>query len=350
MRILVVFTGGTIGSNISQDYITPDSTSGYRLLHMYEQRSGKTFMEQEIMVDTIQPYFILSETLQCKHWICLIKEIKASLGKQKYDGVIVCHGTDTLQYTGAFLSYVFGNDSIPILLASSNFVLEDERANGLVNFAAAIDFIVHKRGKGVFIPYQSEKDKILIHRGSRVLPCVAYSDEVLSMYHSVYGKLKGDLFGEYTYKANPQFCEKQDEIPPVLESLMEIDTEKESGVLEIYPAPGMSYPKVEHLPENIKCVLLHTYHSGTIDTEHEGLITFSKALVQKGIGLYLVGANLEKDYASTQKFQQLQIQVLPEISPVAAYCKLWLKEVCNWEKTYIYHSLGGDIYTSKSFV
>ena len=67
----------------------------------------------------------------------LAKYIKEQIESEKYDGIIITHGTDTLQYTSAMLGYMFDDVSIPIVLVSSNYVLEDKRANGLINLSKA---------------------------------------------------------------------------------------------------------------------------------------------------------------------------------------------------------------------
>ena len=54
--------------------------------------------------------------------------------KNAYDGVIITHGTDTLQYTAAFTGYIMAGAQIPIVLVSANYVLEDVRSNGVDNF------------------------------------------------------------------------------------------------------------------------------------------------------------------------------------------------------------------------
>ena len=141
MKILVIFTGGTIGSTVSGDYISTDGNKPYVILEKYNAQ-----YPNDIEWDTVSPYTILSENVTCKTYSVLYDTVKDALNKE-YDGIIITHGSDTLQYSAAFLSLVLGTDTVPVLLVSSNYVLEDERANGMDNFRCAVGFIENKMGR-----------------------------------------------------------------------------------------------------------------------------------------------------------------------------------------------------------
>lgn len=116
-----------------------------------------------------------------------------------------------MQYSAAALSYALGNSCKPVMLVSSNFVLTDESANGLPNFAAAVDFIENKYGNGVFVPYKNSDGKLYIHRASRLLQHSELSDDIFSIKNKYYGSYNGD-----TFIKNPDFDEKEDEIKPLV--------------------------------------------------------------------------------------------------------------------------------------
>lgn len=146
MKILVVFTGGTIGSCYNDGVISPDSNTRYKLIEMYKQNGGCAEF------DAISPYTVLSENLNGEYFNLLYNSVKENINN--YDGIIVTHGTDTLQYTSAVLSYMFGFCNTPIVLVSANYPLESEKSNGLENFSAAVDFIKSGNNKGVFVAYK----------------------------------------------------------------------------------------------------------------------------------------------------------------------------------------------------
>ena len=129
-NILIVFTGGTIGSKRSGGGVVDvDERAGCELLHRYA-RSDR----QPVHFDTVQPYQTLSENMNPGHWLSLAACLRERLaGPARHDGVIVTHGSDTLPYTAAMLSYAFADAPVPIVLVAANYPLDDPRSNGLVN-------------------------------------------------------------------------------------------------------------------------------------------------------------------------------------------------------------------------
>ena len=177
MRILFVFTGGTIGSTLSGDIISTDEGKSYRIIEAYRERFGIDFE-----YDMLEPYTALSENNTGDTVRCLCECVRAHI-RDGCDGIIVTHGTDTLQYSSAALGYCLGLDSVPVCIVSSNRPIEHARANALDNLHAAVLFIRESRGRGCFTVYRNDtSDKVLVHRATRLLFGVSFSDEVASVY------------------------------------------------------------------------------------------------------------------------------------------------------------------------
>ena len=111
MRIGVVFTGGTIGSRIDQSgYISAVREAPFLLLEMYREQYGD---DVDFFVE--EPYCILSENLQADHLLRLAACVESMLEQEDLEGIVITHGTDTLQYSAAFLGYIFGGAKIPVI-------------------------------------------------------------------------------------------------------------------------------------------------------------------------------------------------------------------------------------------
>jgi len=344
MKILVIFTGGTIGSTVTDGFISPDRENDYKLMQMYRAAyKEKTDGDEAITFEYLKPFHTLSENMTCETVLKLLHCVDEQIHKE-YDGIIVCHGTDTLQYSGVALSYALGLDCIPVVLVSSNYVLDDPRAKGVKNFAAAVELIKLHEHRGVFIAYQNDGKGVSIHRGSRVLPHPPYSDGVSSLFNESYGWFQGDIFDAPVFMKNPDYAECADEIECLLPMEQDGITDWSSNILEIYPAIGLSYPELVSCGKQYKAILHHTYHSGTICSVTPDLARFAKEAEVLGSEFYLTGANTETDYESAKIFGELGIRILPEASPIAMYMKLWLCYLCgkNPEKV-MYQALGGDI-------
>lgn len=301
MRILVIFTGGTIGCGSKGGVLTPQKSNSYRLLEMYKE------VDANIEFDAVQPYTILSENLCANHLNALYRCI-AGVNLGQYAGVIVAHGTDTLPYTAAFLSYQFGLSCPPIVLVSANFPLDDARSNGFINFCSAVSFIKSGQGRGVFVSYTNTGDsRTAIHRGQELLPHAPYSDSLFSLDGNVYGYVEnGGFVRNSSYKERTE----------------RMNGARLSGkVLYLKAYVGITYPRLD---SSVKAVLMEGYHSGTLSTDEPALSEFCAQADMLSIPVFLTGACDGFNYDSKLRFHDLKIKVLPPMSPIAAYVKLWL--------------------------
>ena len=114
MKILLIFTGGTIGSTCRNNVISTSENKPKVILEAYKNKYGINFD-----YTTEEPYTELSENITGKHLKLLTNCVCKNL-RSGFDGIIVTHGTDTIQYSAAALGYAIGLDSIPICIVSAN--------------------------------------------------------------------------------------------------------------------------------------------------------------------------------------------------------------------------------------
>lgn len=329
MRLLFVFTGGTIGSTLSGDVISTDADKSYKIIEAYRERYGIDFE-----YDMLEPYTALSEnnTGDTLRMLCECVRENTACG---YDGIIVTHGTDTLAYSSAALGYALGLDTIPVCVVSSNRPIEHERANALDNLYGAVSFIRGGCGRGCFVVYRNDNsDTVCVHRAARLLGPKAYSDEVSSILGCVYGHFDAD----FNFINNADFRESADEIQTIPSVSL---GESSDAVLMIHSYPGMRYPEL--LP-GVRYVIVNTYHSGTLDTLSDRARRFYLSCKERGITVYATGADDGPDYASAQAFSELGIIPAVNISPVSVYVKLWMLLSSGIDaRLYMGSSLSGDI-------
>ncbi len=327
MKILFIFTGGTISTTLDGNVMKVDKDKPYALIKAYENKYGMDFS-----YDCYSPFLELSENNTCEHLdklcSCVMK-----YANQDYDGIIVTHGTDTLQYSACALSYTLGLNSIPVCLVSASFPLSDANSNAIYNLHSAILFIKNKLGKGVFVPFKNTKDSFIkVHRAPRLLPSAPFSDEVMSVKDQEYGRFFSGPNNELFFTKNPKYLEKQDEIPPFAPCFLQ------SHVLFLHAHVGMSYPT---LSQNIKYVLISSYHSGTVDTKSKEAREFYTLAKTQGIKVFISGVENGNVYESATEFYTLNLTPLP-LSPISAYIKLLL--ISSQKDTdKLYKSLGGDL-------
>lgn len=109
-KILLIATGGTIASKATEHGLAPSATS-QELMTQIEEAGD--FCE----LHTMQLLNIDSTNIQPEQWVLMAEAIEQRY--HRYDGFVIAHGTDTMAYTAAALSYLIQNPDKPIVLTGS---------------------------------------------------------------------------------------------------------------------------------------------------------------------------------------------------------------------------------------
>lgn len=298
-NILVVFTGGTIGSSVIDGAINVDKQTHFLLLAQFKRR----YPHANVNFTTLQPYSILSENLSPRIWTTLITAIE-NANPKLYDGIIVTHGTDTLAYTAAALGFYFHELNIPIFLVSSQRPLSDAKANGLDNFGLAVEKIVGENLAGVFVPYRNpSKHTVTLHRATQ-LTC---SPQLSSDFFSV---------------------TRTNQLTPKVVLNVPLKPNFSSRILLIKPYPSLDYSHFNL--DNVDAVLHDLYHSGTACTTTEwgknhSLLEFITRCQEQKIAIFLAPAFKSDDaYQSTLELINQGAEIIWNMSLEATYVKLLL--------------------------
>ena len=133
-KILMIGTGGTIASKQTEAGLTPGLTAEDILAYI-------PAVEKVCQVETIQVMNIDSSNMTPVLWKDIVNTIEENYAN--YDGFVVCHGTDTLAYTAAALSYMIQNSAKPIVVTGSQKPISkdvtDAKTNLLDSFIYASD-------------------------------------------------------------------------------------------------------------------------------------------------------------------------------------------------------------------
>ncbi|KUI26051.1 hypothetical protein AU195_13785 [Mycobacterium sp. IS-1496] len=244
----MVFTGGTIGSRIASDVINVVPGQTYRLIDDYT-RAGTT----PVHFDVIEPVSILSENARPRDWSAITRAITANVAAE-HAGVIVTHGTDTLSYSAAALTFALTDLRIPVVMVASDLPLEDPSANGSANFRDAVDIIGRGFPSGVYVTYRNPDGRRLVHLGVRTLPPSPLDHFVYSACGRHLTESEGD--GPHQWSAS--------DIPgPRLSTDPQVrgNHEFSENVLLVRPYPGLNYDRLDI--SGCDAVVHDLYHSGT---------------------------------------------------------------------------------------
>jgi glutamyl-tRNA(Gln) amidotransferase subunit D len=166
-KVAIISTGGTIASRV--DYRTGAVQPA---LTAADLASVVPELSSIAEIDTHILFSEYSENIGPTHWKGMAEEVARRIANGA-EGVVISHGTDTLHYTAAALSFALANLSVPVLLVgaqrSSDRPSSDAPSNltGAVALAARADIAT----VGVAMHRDLSDHIIVAHRGTRVRKC-----------------------------------------------------------------------------------------------------------------------------------------------------------------------------------
>ena len=345
-KILVIFTGGTIGSMTNGKEIDVDESRAFFLIDKFYQNS-----REQVEFETMRPLNILSENSTGKSLTILVNEL-LKIDYSKYDGIIITHGSDTLPYTSSLVGYVLAGIDIPVVLVASNYELSNPLSNGIRNFTAAVEFICHEKLAGIFVVFENKKGEMRLYLATRLVEAKAFDDQFSGYGEMDLGEIKnGKLIGNG--KSVDYYREKSGEISYVKYNHVILD----DNILFIRPFPGLNYEYFDFSGKKPKAILHGLYHSSTAcageigASELTSLAGFIKRCKEQEIDVYLAPfRNVEGDlYASSNILLESGGIPLSNITIEAALMKMMLaynigiKDVKEFMKKEIYFEFNHEV-------
>lgn len=143
-KILLIATGGTIASGYTEEGLAPQFAAQELLGYVEEYRAF-------CAVEAVQPFSLDSTNVRSRHWLELAGVIEAHYGD--YDGFVICHGTDTMAFTAAALSYLIQNSRKPIVVTGSQKPINLPVTDARTNLLDSLRFASEPRAHGVNIVF-----------------------------------------------------------------------------------------------------------------------------------------------------------------------------------------------------
>ena len=143
-KLLLIATGGTIASQYTEDGLCPQIECNQLLSYV-------PGYEEFCQVDVVQPFNLDSTNIYSKQWLILVDVIESNYAK--YDGFVICHGTDTMAYTAAALSYLIQNNKKPIVITGAQKPIDLNITDARTNLMDSLRFASHDRAHGVNIVF-----------------------------------------------------------------------------------------------------------------------------------------------------------------------------------------------------
>ncbi len=166
-HVVIMSTGGTIASRV--DYRTGAVRSALSASDLY---GVVPELSDVARVDTEIVFSLYSENITPQHW----KELAETVAKRiegGVDGVVIAHGTDTMAYTSAALSFALQNLPVPVIVVGAQRSSDRPSSDAATNLIGA----VKAAGEGSFAEvglamHETVSDiGIIVHRGTKVRKC-----------------------------------------------------------------------------------------------------------------------------------------------------------------------------------
>jgi len=163
--VSLISTGGTISSRV--DYRTGGVSSALSASELYESVPE---LREYASIDPEVLFTEYSENLTPEHWTTIAKTVHEKVLSQKYKGIIISHGTDTMHYTSAALSFSLQNLPIPIVLVGAQRSSDRPSSDAALNLLGAAVIATKSNIAGVFVVMHNSisDDTISCHLGTRV--------------------------------------------------------------------------------------------------------------------------------------------------------------------------------------
>ena len=143
-KILMLGTGGTIASEMTPEGLTPELTPAQLLKYV-------PAIKDVCQVDCLSLFSMDSSNIRPEHWIAVAKALEENYAA--YDGFVISHGTDTMAYTAAALSYLVQGSKKPIILTGAQKPINYDSTDSKLNLMDAFVCASSDRLSGVNIVF-----------------------------------------------------------------------------------------------------------------------------------------------------------------------------------------------------
>lgn len=311
-RILLVYTGGTIGmiKNPETGVLT-----AFNFDELLSNIPELKLLEHDIStVSFDEP--VDSSDMDTTDYVKLANLIEEHF--EDYDGFVVLHGSDTMSYTASAISFMFENLKKPIIFTGSQLPIGDLRTDAKENLITSIQLAgLKEQGKtvikevGLYFEYK-------LYRANRTT------------------KVNAEHFEAFESANFPPIAESGVNLKINYEKLMKPNMRKKmvvhkslnDNILILKLFPGINQQTLKHIFDtpHIEGVILETFGSGNAKTD-DWFTEALKIIIERGVHVVNVtqcvgGAVLMGKYATSERLKKLGVISGGDITTEAAVGKM----------------------------
>ena len=281
-KILLIGTGGTIACKETDSGLMPALTAEEILEYVPE-------VKKYAFIETLQVCNIDSTDVRPSEWMLIASAIKENY--EKYDGFVVCHGTDTLAYTAAALSYMIRHSVKPIVVTGAQKPINAADTDARRNLRDSVAIAANDDSHRVVIVFDGK-----VIAGTRAK------------------KERSKSFDAFSSINFPNLAVVQD--GKIHRYIKDFDLSKPTKWSELMSdkvfilkmTPGMNEDVLRYLFDKYECIIVESFGLGGIPnylkdefkkqvSAHDTLVIVATQVVQEGsdMGIYQVGHEVKED-------------------------------------------------------
>ena len=241
---------------------------------IYEEFPSLKRLNVDIEVFTIKPP-IDSSNVSVEIWVDMARIIRDNY--YKYDGFVILHGTDTMSYSAAALSFMLENLAKPVIFTGSQIPIGILRTDGRENLITAIEIAGARNEDGApIVPEVALYFQNKLMRGNRT---TKFSAEALNAFASFNYTALADVGVNIQYNTSaiasyaPDFSDEF----RISESMC-----SDIIVIKLFPGIRPATLRAMLIDSGVKGVVLETYGAGNAPTT-EWFVDLIKEAVERGV-------------------------------------------------------------------
>ncbi|WP_271409853.1 asparaginase [Pseudomonas sp. Q1-7] len=253
-NLFVLYTGGTIGMLQTSEGLAPASGFEARMREQLDDQGlALTWHFQELLP------LIDSANMRQANWLAMRDAVVEAV-ERGHDGVLLLHGTDTLAYSAAALSFLLLGLPVPVVLTGAMLPAGGEGSDAWPNLLGAIRALQKGVAPGVHLFFNGE----LLH-GARA------------------SKLRSEAFDAFVALPRRRDGERAATLPAGLD----YRTSRQPVNLVVLPLfPGLQAAHVEALlASGVAGLVLECYGSGTGPSDDKALLDALRGAHERGVVL-----------------------------------------------------------------
>jgi len=338
-RILVIYTGGTIGMKQQADGLAPCADLTAEILQMPEL--GSAFHEKPPHIDTLTYDPLLdSSDMTPAVWMQIAEDIETHY--DRHDAFVVLHGTDTLAYTSSALSFFIRRQGKPVVVTGAQLPFGFPRSDARNNLISALE---------VAATLPAHLAQVCVVFGSRILQ----GNRVTKVSARAYDAFDSPRFpplGSIGIKIVYRQSETDLDVSPVFPEQWSRPPNDSVALLKLFPGFSPGLLDAVCTGDNLRAVVLEAFGAGNGPSQDRSFLDAVSRTVARGVVVVVVSQPLDgvvsmRSYAAGSALAKAGAISGRDLTTEAALTKLYYLIARNCDAAQIrdamHISLSGEV-------